>query len=94
MTNATDITVITICFHENNGIQHAYSPELPALHVCGKRRDSVFADIPEVIKMLYKLNEGVDVIVKPAANARFKKVNLSRPGPVRFLAATEARVAA
>ena len=94
MTNAANITVITICFHENNGIQHAYSPELPALHVCGKSRESVFADVPEVIKMLYKLNERVDVIVKPASTPQFKKVNLSRPGPVRFLATPEARVAA
>lgn len=94
MTSASKITVISICFHENDGIVHAYSPDMPSLHVCGKRKEAVFADVPEVIKMLYKLNEGVDVTVAPATTPQFKKVNPSRPGPVRFLAAEDRRVAA
>lgn len=92
MTQGSNITVISICFHENGGIVHAYSPDLPGLHVCGKKRETVLADVPEVIKMLYKLNDGVDVQVKMASNAQFKKPKPSRQaGPVRFLAAQEER---
>lgn len=92
MTQGSNITVISICFYENGGIVHAYSPELPGLHVCGKRRETVLADVPEVIKMLYKLNDDVEVTVKMASTAQFKKPKPSRQtGPVRFLAATEDR---
>lgn len=92
MTQGSNITVISICFHENGGIIHAYSPDLPGLHVCGKRRETVLADVPEVIRMLYKLNDGVEVTVKMAATAQFKRPKPTRQtGPVRFLAAPEDR---
>jgi predicted RNase H-like HicB family nuclease len=90
MTNAVNVAVFSICFAEQNGIVRAYSPELPSLHVCGKSRESVVADLPEVLRMYYKLNHGKDVTVQAAATPEFKRAKPSRSGRVQFVAAPEA----
>lgn len=61
--NKRQIAAITVVFSDKDGIVHAYSPQLPGLHVCGKTRASVFSDTPAVIQKLYKLKHGRDVVV-------------------------------
>lgn len=81
------ITVINIQVTERGGIFHASSPDLPGLHVCGKRQASVLADVPEVITKLFKLNNGITVTVQPSVTKSFKVAS----APTSFLASkTEA----
>lgn len=89
MTKDRAITVLEIRFTERDGIVYASSVDLPGLHICGKTKAAVSADLPAMIKTLYRLNQGIEVDVEPSFDTSFKK-QAKKPSPitnwVRFLA--------
>ena len=90
MTKGRSITVLEIKFTERDGIVYASSDDLLGLHVCGKTRRSVTADLPAMIKTLYRLNHGIQVDVEAPFDSEFKK-QTSKPAAIsnwiRLLAA-------
>lgn len=73
MTKGSPITVLEIMFTERDGIVYASSVDVPGLHLCGKTRKAVAADLPAMIKTLYRLNQGIVVDVEPSFDPEFKK---------------------
>lgn len=47
------------------------SEELPGLLLSGKVLPKLMADVPNVIKSLFKLNYGMDIEVRPVTEARY-----------------------
>lgn len=70
----TPITVIDVMLSERDGWCYAYSPDMPELHVCGQDRKAVLRDVCPILKKLYKLNYGKDVVVRPAAKPNLEPV--------------------
>ena len=56
------------------------SQDLPGLLLCGKKPEKLASDIPKAISLLFKLNYGMSVDVKPVAD-RFAKTCEARPTP-------------
>ena len=67
------VTVIRVKFSRTGGRIHAYSVDLPTLHVFGKTEASLRADIPQVIKALYKANQKWDVVVREVGTPQLKR---------------------
>jgi len=97
MTKGRAVTVLEVKFTERDGIVYASSVDMPGLHVCGKSRKAVNADVPNMIKTLYRLNHGIEVDVEPSFDPEFKKPT-NKPTAVsnwiRLLAAPTALQAA
>lgn len=66
----TDLPITTVSVNLDlvDGIFYVNSNDIPGLHLCGRDLESLAIDTLEAIKVLYKKNKGLDVIVKPAAD--------------------------
>lgn len=80
MTKGRRITVLCIKFAESDGLVYASSPDLPGLHLCGKSKKAVLADLPEMVKALYRMNNSIEVDVEPAFDSGFK--HKSKPSAI------------
>jgi hypothetical protein len=60
---ANKIAVVEVRINERDGILHAFSDDMPELHLCSDSRSKLFLDIPCMIKALYRLNYNLDVQV-------------------------------
>jgi hypothetical protein len=58
------ILVAEITLKEQGGSIHAYSDEIPGLHIVGTDRESVFHDVITGIKFLYKQLKNINVEVQ------------------------------
>ena len=83
------VTVIRVKFSRTGGRFHAYSDDLPTLHVFGKTEASVRADVPGIIRALYKSNQKRDVIVKEVGTKEFKRKPLRQATSVEYVAGLE-----
>jgi len=62
------IAIIGIRVDIQNGSIYVHSDDVPGLHLCGDNMESLATDTIDAIRILYKKNKGIDVIVKPAAD--------------------------
>ncbi|MDE0004258.1 MAG: hypothetical protein OXQ29_16335 [Rhodospirillaceae bacterium] len=58
-------TVISVQIIEEEGVLFTRSTDLPGLRLCSRDMNSLLADIPDAIKLLYRENKGVAVDVRP-----------------------------
>lgn len=58
MTRSQTLKVAEVQFKEQDGSIHAYSDEIPGLHVVGTDRDEVLDDVITAIKFLYQEVKG------------------------------------
>lgn len=52
--------------YKEGGHWHLTSPDLPGLFLAGKDITDLYADVPNVIKTLFRLNYGMEIDVQPA----------------------------
>ena len=78
--------VAEVRMDEKNGSIHAYSDEIPGLHVVGQDRNAVLADVVTAIKFIYKEVKGMAVEVKWAESpATYFDKQLPMRGVERFV---------
>jgi hypothetical protein len=53
--------VAEVTLKEKGGSIHAYSDEIPGLHICGIDREKVLVDVITGIKFLYKEAKNIEV---------------------------------
>ena len=88
---ANKIAVVEIRVKERDGLFHAFSPDMPELHLCSDDRRKLSLDVPGMIKALYRLNYGLDVQVINEASPTLKPIKKasSTKQRVRYLAMPE-----
>lgn len=68
MDRSKTLLVAEIQFSEGNGSIHAYSDDIPGLHICGTDREAVLRDVVGGIKFLYKQLHGLVIECEWAAS--------------------------
>lgn len=79
MTRSQTLLVAEVQLKEQDGSIHAYSDEIPGLHICGTNRDDVLADVITGIKFLYKEVHGLSIEARWADSPAAVIYNLERP---------------
>jgi hypothetical protein len=62
------VTIVEVEIQRKDGYVFANSKDVPGLHLCSQDPQVVAQSIIPAIKMLFKLNRGLDVEVVPAAD--------------------------
>ena len=79
MTRSQTLLVAEVQIKEENGSIHAYSDELPGLHICGTDRDAVLEDVILGIKFLYKEVHGMNIEARWADSPAAVTFHMERP---------------
>ena len=64
MLDRSNVLVAEVCIKEEGGSIHAYSEEIPGLHIVGTEREAVLEDVVTGIKFLYKEVKNMNVDVR------------------------------
>ena len=83
------IAFINVHIEDREGRFFAFSDDLPGLHLCGASLVDVQSDIAPMIQQLYKLTNGMEVVVHPAADTLSFEVptEVKNAGQMTFWAA-------
>mgnify|MGYP003631823595 FL=1 len=65
MTNKAKSIRVLFEQHEDTGLHYVHSPDVPGLSIYHYDPDAIIAGLPETIRNLFRLNEGVEVSVYP-----------------------------
>ena len=66
----TETAIITVtCKDRGDGGVRVTSPDVPGLFLSGADRDAVLSDVEPAIRLLFRKNYGVEVVVRPVATS-------------------------
>lgn len=84
MTSSSPLAIVTVMIERRDGYIFAHSDDVPGLDLCSQNEESIAKNILAGIKLLFKLNRGLNVEVMPVTDlATF-------PTPAPLLAGNEA----